>query len=92
MTRRACIFAFASLLLSAACATVKAGKLTSQLRRPVAAVPFANGEKLLVANERSGSVSVVDLTGRRIVGEQTVGQALSDLMTDARTKTMSITR
>ncbi len=50
-----------------------------RLRQPVALVCTDGGKTLLVANRRSGSVSVVDTTARRITAECEVGHGLADL-------------
>jgi len=50
-----------------------------QLRQPVALVCIDGGMTLLVANRRSGSVSVVDTAARRIIAECEVGHGLADL-------------
>ena len=38
------------------------------------------GKLLLAANERSGTVSIVDIPGRRVIGEFPVGKHVSDLV------------
>jgi YVTN family beta-propeller protein len=53
------------------------------LRRPVAMVLIGDGKWLLTANQRSGSVSILDLTAGRTVGEVSVGGKLTDLATTA---------
>ncbi len=50
---------------------------TPQLRRPAALAVL--GERLYVANRRSGSISVVDLATHRVVAEQRVGAQVDDL-------------
>src|SRR5579871_2584668 len=52
------------------------------LRRPVALVAADEGKYLFVANRRAGSVSLIDVEQRRVIGETTVGRTLADL-TDA---------
>jgi YVTN family beta-propeller protein len=49
------------------------------LRRPVALVLADDGKWLFTANQRSGSVSVVDVAAGRTIGEVRVGGRLSDL-------------
>jgi YVTN family beta-propeller protein len=49
------------------------------LRRPVALVLADDGKWLFTANQRSGSVSVVDLAAGRTIAEVSVGGHLSDL-------------
>jgi YVTN family beta-propeller protein len=53
--------------------------LARQLRHPVALACVDGGKTLLVANRRSGTVSIVDTTARRVVAERALGRALSDL-------------
>jgi DNA-binding beta-propeller fold protein YncE len=52
---------------------------TVQLRRPVAVAFLAGGSTLCVANQRSGTLSLVDLSGPRVRGEVAVGQHLTGL-------------
>jgi YVTN family beta-propeller protein len=54
-------------------------RLKPLLRRPVALVLAGEGERLFVANERSGSISVIDLATRQTTAEVTVGGRLADL-------------
>lgn len=49
------------------------------LRRPVAAAWIEPGKLLAVANSRSGSVSVVDIPGRKVLEEVVVGEKLADI-------------
>ena len=49
------------------------------IRQPVALVVVDGGKTLLVANRRSGSLSVVDLASRKVVAEHDVGRGLADL-------------
>jgi YVTN family beta-propeller protein len=51
----------------------------SRLRQPVALAVTDGGNTLLVANRRSGSVSVVDTTARKVLAEYDVGRSLADL-------------
>jgi DNA-binding beta-propeller fold protein YncE/mono/diheme cytochrome c family protein len=50
-----------------------------RIRRPVAAAFLADGQTLCVANQRSGSVSLVDMHQARLRGEFVVGQHLTAL-------------
>jgi YVTN family beta-propeller protein len=50
-------------------------------RRPVALVCGADGKTLMIANQRSGSVSIVDSAARRIIAECEIGHSLADLAT-----------
>ncbi len=50
-----------------------------QIRRPVALACVADDQTLLVANERSGTVSVIDTEARRVLSEYKVGRGLADL-------------
>jgi YVTN family beta-propeller protein len=52
----------------------------NRLRQPVAIVCVDNGKTVLVANRRSGSISIIDAASRRVVGERDVGQGLADLV------------
>jgi YVTN family beta-propeller protein len=53
--------------------------LPRRSRQPVALAVVDGGKTLLAANRRSGSVSVVDLASRKVVGEHDIGRGLSDL-------------
>ncbi len=48
-------------------------------RRPVALAIVDQGRTLLVANSRSGSLSIVDLATRRVVDEPRIGRGLAHL-------------
>jgi YVTN family beta-propeller protein len=50
-----------------------------RLRRPVALVCVDGGKTLLVANQRSGSISVID-TASRLIAEHDVGRGLSAIV------------
>jgi DNA-binding beta-propeller fold protein YncE len=52
---------------------------TTSLRRPVALVLSDDGKWLFTANERSGSISVLDGVGRKTINEFPVGRKLADL-------------
>ncbi len=54
-------------------------QLPSHLRRPVALVLADKGKWLLVANQRSGSISVIDTSTSRPAAEVQVGRKLADL-------------
>jgi cytochrome c peroxidase len=49
------------------------------LRRPIAMVQTKDGHWLYTANQRSGSISAIDLTSNRVSSEFAVGQRLADL-------------
>jgi DNA-binding beta-propeller fold protein YncE/cytochrome c peroxidase len=51
----------------------------ARLRRPVAAAFLADGRTLCVANQRGGSVSLVDVPRARLLDEFAVGQRLAGL-------------
>lgn len=59
---------------------VHAGEDAPRLRRPVAAVLAQDDARLFVANERSGTVSVIDTKGQRPVAEHQVAKQLLDLV------------
>jgi YVTN family beta-propeller protein len=50
-----------------------------QVRYPVAVACFDGGQRIVVANRRSGSVSVVDTAAQRVVAEYKIAQALADM-------------
>ena len=52
-----------------------------RVRRPVDIVVSPTGRQVLVANRRSGSVSVIDRGSRRVVAETIIGRRLSALAT-----------
>src|SRR5688572_21543862 len=49
------------------------------LRRPIAAAWLEEGRLLAVANQRSGSISIVDIEKRKVLAEVAVGQRLADV-------------
>ena len=53
----------------------------SKHRRPVAMAVV--GDTLYVANQRSGSISIIDPQQRKVIGEVAVGRQLSDLKVTA---------
>lgn len=55
------------------------GEPARQVRRPVALAFSSGGATLLVANGRSGTISVIDVASEKRIGEHTVARALSDL-------------
>jgi YVTN family beta-propeller protein len=57
--------------------------LPTRLRRPVALALVAQGRQLLVANQRSGSITVVDAARRQAIAETDVAVALADLAVGA---------
>ncbi len=59
-------------------AATDAMHMSARLRRPVAAA-FVEGRLLAVANRRSGSVSLVDVSSGAILGESAVARELSGL-------------
>ncbi len=56
--------------------------LPTHLRRPVALVVSPDGSRAYVANRRSGTISVVDLSAEKTIAEFSVGKQLSDLERD----------
>ncbi len=63
----------------------------SHWRRPVALVVVDNGRQLVTANQRSGSLSLLDLDQLKVDGEVVVGQQLSDLATVPADETLLLT-
>lgn len=59
-------------------ASEPANVAASRMRQPVALAVTDGGQTLLVANRRSGSVSVVDAITRKVVAEYDVGRGLAD--------------
>jgi YVTN family beta-propeller protein len=55
------------------------GSLARRPRQPVALVCADDGKTVLVANRRSGSLSVIDSAARRVVAEYDLGRGLADL-------------
>ena len=55
------------------------GEPAPRVRQPVALVIADSGKTILVANRRSGSLSIVDTATGRTVAEHDVGQGLADL-------------
>ncbi len=51
----------------------------SALRRPIALAQSKDGHWLFVANQRSGSISVIDLANMRVEAEMVVCRKLADL-------------
>ena len=49
------------------------------MRQPVALVCADGGKTVLVANRRTGSLSVIDTATRQVVAEHDVGRGLADL-------------
>lgn len=72
-----------ALALTASCCSLNSAsaelKLEVKLRNPVALVRSGDGKFLYVANQRSGSISVVDLNLQQVVAETVIGKRLSDL-------------
>jgi YVTN family beta-propeller protein len=52
----------------------------AMLRRPVALQFSGDGMTLYVANQQSGTISVVDAAGKKVVSEMAVGKKLSGLL------------
>jgi YVTN family beta-propeller protein len=52
---------------------------TIRFRGPVAMVVSEDGQRVLTANRRSGTISIVDPAGRRVVTETAVGKKLSNI-------------
>jgi len=59
----------------------KACAASAKLRHPVALALADNGRWLLTANERSGTISVIDTTSLKLIGETAVGKSFADLTT-----------
>lgn len=70
----------AQIALASRSASAAEDGLPVQFRRPVAATVMNGGQRLLVANQRSGSLSIIDLDSRRVISETRVGTRLSSLV------------
>lgn len=68
-----------AILLTPLAAECEESKLRVQHRRPAAAVLLEGGRSLCVANRRSGTMSIIDVTTRS-VSEKQIGQQLSDVV------------
>ena len=55
------------------------GELLSRERQPVALVFVDSGKTIVVANRKSGSLSIIDVATTRTVSEHDVGRSLADL-------------
>ncbi len=60
-------------------ASGSADRLAPRVRQPVALACVDGGKTVLVANRRSGSLSVIDAPSRQVVVEYDVGRNLADL-------------
>src|SRR5262245_41616687 len=49
------------------------------LRRPIASAWLVESKLLAVANQRSGSISIVDIENRQVLSEAPVGERLADV-------------
>ncbi len=56
-----------------------AAETLPRLRQPVALVVADGGKTLLVANRRSGSLSVIDALTYKVIAEHNIGRGLADL-------------
>jgi DNA-binding beta-propeller fold protein YncE len=77
---------FAACLAASACYRVIADqgarpphRPATQLRRPVAAAFLSDGQTLCVANQRSGTLALVDVRPGRLLEEKAIGEHLNDL-------------
>lgn len=78
---RANLLAAAFVLLSAAMLpAAPADHQQARWRRPVKTLVDHERQQLLVANEQSGSISVIDLAEQRVTAEINVGKKLADLV------------
>lgn len=76
---RSSVLVTAAMGMLLLCGVAPAAELAAQLRRPAAAALSADEQHLYVANERSGTLSVIDTKDDKIVAEHAVGQRLVDL-------------
>lgn len=69
------------LLFLAVTGVSNAVELPTHFRRPVAAVFTADESHLVIANGRSGTVSILDVARREIIAEHKISEQLADLVT-----------
>src|SRR5262249_608754 len=74
-----CITCFTSWTTIAGQRSQNPTSLATQLRRPVAAAYLDDGTTLCVANQRSGTLSLIDLPHASVREESTVGKHLTGL-------------
>src|SRR5262245_52498261 len=55
------------------------GAETARVRRPIALAFSKDGSRLFVANERSGTLTLVDPVAARVIREYELGKSLSDV-------------
>jgi YVTN family beta-propeller protein len=77
MVRQIGICAFVCLLAISARGEER---MRALLRRPAALALNERGDRLFVANRRSGTISIIDLQSRQVVEEITIGGQLADLI------------
>ena len=65
--------------------------LAVQFRRPVAIAVSHGGTRLAIANQRSGTISLVDPQKKRVVLEAAIGKRLSDLIVTGDTRRLLVT-
>src|SRR5438105_9245093 len=76
---RACLVLAGGLLVVATLAGTAAETPAARFRRPIALALAKNGGWLYVANQRSGTISVVDTKRQQAVAEFPAGKQLADL-------------
>ncbi len=65
--------------------------LAVHFRRPVAIVVSPDGTRLAIANQRSGTISLVDLHKKKVILETAIGKRLSDLIVTRDTRRLLVT-
>jgi YVTN family beta-propeller protein len=73
------VFAFLAVLACHSLVGLSADAPPARLRRPTALLATEDGRQLLVANHRSGTISVIDTDPLRPVAEMPIGKGLADL-------------
>jgi YVTN family beta-propeller protein len=71
---------FSLMLLATTLFGVALAEPTAGLRRPIALAFGDGGKQLFVANQSSGTISVIDTAARQVTGEFKIGARLSDLL------------
>ncbi len=65
--------------------------LATHFRRPVALVVSQDGNRIAIANQRSGTVSLVDLQEKKVLLETAIGKRPSDLIVTRDTRRLLVT-
>lgn len=67
------------------------GPAAAALRRPVGLAVSPNGERLFVANRKTGTISIVDPEAKKVIAEPNIGVQLSSIERDPSGKLLLVT-